>query len=104
MIFTNYKKLIYVVFFELCIFWALYFGGIGIETLINKYFPEQDQTSNVIVLNIQIVLITLLSVIGRPLIMQQIGGKPDVNGTGILYAYALLLGQKTFKERASKII
>lgn len=104
MIFTNYSELIYVIFFELCIFWALYFGGLGIEKLMNKIFPKKDKTSNIIVMNIQIILITLVSVIGRPIVMQQLGGKPDVNGTGILYAYALLLGQKKFKERTAKIV
>lgn len=71
---------------------------------MNKFFPDKDQASNLIVVNIQIVLITLLSVIGRPIVMKQLGGQPDIYGTGILYAYAILLGQKNFKERASKII
>ena len=104
MLFANYKGLLYVVFFEICLFWALFLGGLGIERLMNTTFPEYDTVSNLIVMNIHIVLMTLLSVIGRPLIMQQLGGKPDVNGIGILYAYALLLGQKNFKQRASKII
>ena len=99
------KKILYVLFLELCLFWVLLLAGIGIDKLMNKYFPSKSKKdNNIAYVNIQIILITLVSVIGRPFVIEQLGGVPELQGTGILYAFALLLGQDSFKERLANIL
>lgn len=105
MIYVVSRKLTYALFLEICLFWALFLAGKGIDKLMNTYFPDvENKDQSVLVINIQIILITLISVIGRPLIIRQLGGDSNLQGTGLLYGYALLLGQTNFKARASHII
>ena len=99
------KTLIYAVFIEIILFWVLLVSGKGIDKLMDNLYPDTDnKIQSLIVLNIQIILITLLSVLGRPFIIKKLGGEPKLQGMGMLYAYALLLGQSNFKQRAGTIV
>jgi hypothetical protein len=99
------KTLVSAVFIEIVLFWILLLAGKGIDKLMNDLYPNTDnKEQSIIVLNIQIVLITLLSVLGRPFIINQLGGEPKLQGMGLLYGFALLLNQTNFKERASSIV
>ena len=99
------KTLIYAVFIEIILFWVLLVSGKGIDKLMDNLYPDtENKMQSLMVLNIQIVLITLLSVLGRPYIIKQLGGESKLQGIGILYAHALLLGQSNFKQRAGSIV
>ena len=68
------KTLVSAVFIEIVLFWILLLAGKGIDKLMNDLYPNTDnKEQSIIVLNIQIVLITLLSVLGRPFIINQLG-------------------------------
>ena len=72
---------------------------------MNNLYPDtSNKLQSLLVLNIQIILITLLGVLGRPFIIDKLGGAPKLQGMGMLYGFALLLNQTNFKQRAATIV
>ena len=99
------NSLLSAIFIEIVLFWALVIAGKGIDKLMNDVYPDtSNKLQSVLVLNIQIVLITLLGVLGRPFIIEKLGGAPKLQGMGMLYGFALLLNQTNFKKRAASIV
>ena len=99
------KSLLSAIVIDIVLFWALVLAGGGIDKLMDSLYPDTDnKLHSLIVLNIQILLVTTASVIGRPFIIDKLGGSPKLQGMGALYGFAILLNQSNFKARASSIV
>ena len=101
-------KLAYVIVLEIIFFWILLFVGSLLDYAMNKVSSQEDDSyiKNVAIVNVQIVAITLVSVLFRPLVLNTLVSSPsniNVQGVGLLYAFAMLLGQQGFKARISRI-
>ena len=96
-------KLPTIILVEIVLFWFLLYSGI----LLDKAMPDPKRNAymeNMMLVNVQIVLITLVSIYGRPFVLSQLGTTSSkVYGVGLLYAYALLLGQNKFKVRVNEL-
>jgi hypothetical protein len=80
------------------------FAGIGIDRLLPAYSDDDSNTSNFFMILATVFLIMLVSVVVSPLVLKFfIGNRKRADGVGILYAFALLVGQKSFKYRVDHL-
>ena len=100
----NVKSLSNVFVIELLMFFSFMFAGIGIDRLLPAYSDDDSNTSNLFMILATVFLIVLVSVVGRPIVLKLfIGDRKRAAGVGILYAFALLVGQKSFKDRVGRL-
>lgn len=80
------------------------YTGIVLDRFIGKDPKKSSYLENVLFVNLQVVLITVVSVYGRPQVLKRLGVDAiKISGVGILYAYALLLGQEKFNNRIKEL-
>ena len=93
---------------EVILFWTLLYTGAILENLVTRIAGDPEDTSvsmDVVIVCLQIVLMTFISINLRPFVLKNIVQTtlPQVHGAGLLYGFALLLPQYKFKDRIKTI-
>ena len=101
---SNIKSLSNVFVVELCMFFLFMIAGIGIDNLLPAYKEDDTKLKNLLLIFATVFMIVFVSVVARPVIVRSlIGDRKRAAGVGILYAYALLVGQTSFKQRVDRL-
>ena len=101
---TNVKSLTNVFVIELLMFFYFMMAGIGMNRLLPVYSKDDSNTFNLLMIMASVFLIVFVSVVALPIILKFfIGDRKRAAGVGILYAFALLVGQKSFKDRVGRL-